>query len=110
VYRARRNRIATLASAWQPGDPLPVADYTADEHEVWRVVCGELHALHERLACAEYLEGKAKLGLPEDHIPQLSEVNERLTPLTGFRYVPAAGLVPLLQFYGSLADGVFHST
>ena len=110
VYRERRNRIATLASAWQPGEPLPAADYTAEEQEVWRVVCGELHALHERLACAEYLDGKAKLGLPEDHIPQLTEVNERLTPLTGFRYVPAAGLVPLLQFYGSLADGVFHST
>jgi phenylalanine-4-hydroxylase len=24
--------------------------------------------------------------------------------------VPAAGLVPLLDFYGSLADGIFHST
>jgi phenylalanine-4-hydroxylase len=110
VYRERRNRIATLAMAWQEGRPLPRADYTAEEHEVWRTVCGELHVLHERLACAEYLAGKAKLGLPEDHIPQLDEVNERLTPLTGFRYVPAAGLVPLLQFYGSLGDGIFHST
>jgi phenylalanine-4-hydroxylase len=110
VYRERRNKIATLAGAWQPGDPLPTADYTAAEHEVWRAVCGELHVLHERLACAEYLEGKVALGLPEDHIPQLAEVNGYLTPLTGFRYVPAAGLVPLLQFYGSLADGVFHST
>jgi len=110
VYRERRNRIATLAMAWRQGAPLPRADYTAEEHDVWRVVCGELHALHERLACAEYLAGKATLGLPEDHIPQLDEVNEQLTPRTGFRYVPAAGLVPLLQFYGSLADGVFHST
>jgi len=110
VYRARRNRIATLAMAWQDGEPLPRADYTSDEHDVWKSVCGELHALHERLACAEYLEGKALLGLPEDHIPQLDEVNEHLTPLTGFRYVPAAGLVPLLQFYGSLGDAIFHST
>ena len=110
VYRERRNRIATLAMAWQEGRPLPRADYTAEEHDVWRVVCGELHVLHERLACTEYLVGKAALGLPEDHIPQLDEVNELLTPLTGFRYVPAAGLVPLLQFYGSLGDGIFHST
>ena len=28
----------------------------------------------------------------------------------GFRYVPAAGLVPLREFYGSFADGIFHST
>ena len=37
-------------------------------------------------------------------------MNELLNPLTGFQYVPAAGLVPLLEFYGSLADGIFHST
>ncbi len=43
-------------------------------------------------------------------MPQLVEVNELLGPLTGFQYVPAAGLVPLLDFYGSLADGIFHST
>ena len=37
-------------------------------------------------------------------------MNEHLVPLTGFSYVPAAGLVPLPEFYGSLADGLFHST
>ena len=109
-YRARRNALAALALEWQPGTPPPTAPYTEDEHEVWRIVCAELHGLHERLACATYLEGKQRLGLPEARIPQLTEVNELLRPLTGFRYVPAAGLVELAQFYGSLADGVFHST
>jgi phenylalanine-4-hydroxylase len=109
-YRARRNALAALAMAWQPGTPPPTADYTENEHEVWRIVCGELHGLHERLACAAYLEGKQRLGLPETRIPQLTEVNELLRPLTGFSYVPAAGLVELREFYGSLADGIFHST
>jgi phenylalanine-4-hydroxylase len=109
-YRSRRNALATLAIEWQPGTPPPVAPYTDAEHEVWRIVCGELHGLHERLACSLYLEGKRRLGLPEARIPQLVEVNALLAPLTGFQYVPAAGLVPLLEFYGSLADGVFHST
>ena len=109
-YRTRRNALATLAIEWQPGSPPPVAPYTEAEHEVWRIVCGELHGLHERLACSLYLEGKQRLGLPESRIPQLVEVNRLLAPLTGFRYVPAAGLVPLLEFYGSLADGLFHST
>ena len=109
-YRARRNALAALAMEWQPGTPPPPATYTEAEHEVWRIVCGELHGLHERLACATYLEGKQRLGLPESGIPQLVEVNDLLLPLTGFQYVPAAGLVPLLEFYGSLADGVFHST
>jgi len=109
-YRERRNTLAALAMDWQPGTPPPIAPYTDAEHEVWRIVCRELHILHERLACAAYLVGKRRLGLPEDRIPQLVEVNELLSPLTGFRYIPAAGLVPLLDFYGSLADGVFHAT
>jgi phenylalanine-4-hydroxylase len=109
-YRARRNALATLALEWQPGTPPPVAPYTEAEHEVWQVVCGELRGLHERLASTVYLEGKERLQLPVSRIPQLVEVNELLRPLTGFQYVPAAGLVPLLEFYGSLADGIFHST
>ena len=109
-YRARRNRMAASALAWRPGEPIPRIQYTEEEHEVWRVVCAQLDRLHRSLACACYLEGKERLGLPWDQVPQLDEVGALLTPLTGFSYVPAAGLVPLLQFYGSLADGVFHST
>src|SRR3954453_24037893 len=109
-YRARRNGLATLAIEGEPGTPPPGAPCSEAEHEVWRIVCGELHGLHERLACSLYLEGKRRLGLPESRIPQLVEVNALLGPLTGFQYVPAAGLVPLLEFYGSLGDGIFHST
>jgi phenylalanine-4-hydroxylase len=109
-YRDRRNHIASLALAWDPGEPLPRVDYTDEEHDVWRTVCRELAAKHERLACAEYRESAALLALPTDRIPQLDEVSDRLRPLTGFEYHPAAGLVPLRQFYGSLGERVFHST
>ena len=57
-YRVRRNALAALALDWRSGEPLPIAAYTDAEHEVWRIVCGELHELHQRLACATYLEGK----------------------------------------------------
>ena len=109
-YRERRNEIAAAALRWSPGDPLPRIAYTEAEDEVWRTVSRELRARHERLACREFLEAKARLGLREDRVPQLDEVTARLEPLTGFRYHPAAGLVPLRQFYGSLAERVFHST
>jgi phenylalanine-4-hydroxylase len=110
AYRARRNTIAAAALDWQPGDPLPVIDYTDDEHRVWHLVTGELRAKHRRLAPSEVVSAGEQLGLPDDHIPQLSEVNALLAPHTGFRYQPAAGLVPLAEFYGSLADGAFWST
>ncbi|MFZ0043184.1 MAG: phenylalanine 4-monooxygenase [Solirubrobacteraceae bacterium] len=109
-YRERRNGIAARALRWTPGMPIPHVDYTEAEREVWRQVCRELTVKHERLACAEYRQAMSLLALPADEIPQLDEVGDRLEPLTGFRYHPAAGLVPFDQFYGSLADGVFHST
>ena len=109
-YRKRRNEIAAAAMAWTPGEPIPHVDYTETEHEIWRVVCRELHDKHEKYACRDYLEGKARLALPEDRVPQLSEVTDGLRPLTGFEYHCAPGLVPLREFYGALADRVFHST
>src|SRR5215203_4973266 len=110
AYRARRNEIAAGARAWRPGMPIPQVDYTEEEHEIWRTVCRELFPKHDRLACRAFREAKSRLALPEDHVPQLDEVTARLEPLTGFRFHPAAGLVPLDEFYGSLADRVFHST
>jgi phenylalanine-4-hydroxylase len=110
AYRERRNTIAALALDWTEGRPVPVAEYTEEEHEVWRVVSRELERKHERLACRAAREGRARLRLPVDHIPQLTDVTAALAPLSGFTYLPAAGLVPLREFYGSLADRRFWST
>jgi phenylalanine-4-hydroxylase len=110
VYRARRNAIAALAAAYLPGEPIPAAEYTPAEHDVWRVVSRELDVKHRKYAVRAFLDGKERLALPVDRVPQLEEVSERLEPLTGFRYLPAAGLVPLREFYGMLADSRFHST
>jgi phenylalanine-4-hydroxylase len=110
VYRARRNQIAAAALEWQPGEPAPPIEYTAEETEVWRTVCRELRPKHDALAIREYVDGVERLALPTDRIPTLDEVSERLEPLTGFRYLPAAGLVPLKDFYRSLAERRFYST
>jgi phenylalanine-4-hydroxylase len=110
VYRERRNAIAALALNHTAGDPIPEAAYTEREHGVWALVTRELAIKHREYAAAEYLIGWERLGLPAHRVPQLQEVGDLLEPLTGFRYLPAAGLVPLRDFYGVLADGLFHST
>ncbi|GAB3207641.1 phenylalanine 4-monooxygenase [Nocardia tengchongensis] len=110
VYRSRRNAIAAMALEYRPGDPVPRVDYTAAEQQVWQIVSRELARKREKYACTEVIEAAERLGLPSDHIPQLDEVTAKLVPLTGFRYAPAAGLVPLRQFFGSFADRTFHST
>jgi phenylalanine-4-hydroxylase len=110
AYRRRRNEIAAAALAWQPGTPAPHIDYEEAEQEVWRTVARELAPKHERYAVAEFREAVEAVRLPVDRIPSLEGVSARLAPLGGWRYVPAAGLVPLREFYGALADRVFHST
>ncbi|MFE2993545.1 phenylalanine 4-monooxygenase [Nocardia sp. NPDC059246] len=110
VYRARRNAIAAMALEYRPGAQVPHIDYTAEEQQVWRIVSAELARKREGYACAEVITAAERLGLPSDHIPQLDEVTAKLMPLTGFRYAPAAGLVPLREFFGSFADRIFHST
>lgn len=110
AYRARRDDLASLATEWHPGLPVPAPEYTDVEHEVWRVVSSALTDLHEQFACTAFLEGKNALQLPGDRVPQLTEVTAGLEPLASFRYYPVAGLAPLRDFYRSFGPGVFWST
>jgi phenylalanine-4-hydroxylase len=110
VYRGRRDELAGLAAHWTPDRPVPEPDYSDREHEVWATVSAALEDLHERHACAAFLEGKDALRLPADQVPQLTEVTARLAPIAGFQYWPVAGLAPLREFYASFAGGVFWST
>lgn len=109
-YRARRNQIAQLAMNYQPGDAIPDAPYTADEHLVWQTIWQALRSAHTKYACAEYLDAITRLNFSDDHIPQLREVNEKVHAISGFRLEPVAGLVQPRVFLENLADGIFLCT
>jgi phenylalanine-4-hydroxylase len=109
-YRARRNQIAQLAMNYQPGDQIPDAPYTEDEHRVWQTIWSALGPAHQQNACAEYLNAIENLQFDSDRIPQLREVNERVQAISGFRLEPVAGLVQPRVFLENLADGVFLCT
>jgi len=109
-YRRRRDEIAAMSTAWKPGDGVPRVDYSEVEHDVWRTVGEQLAVKHHKYGCGAYIEASEALDLPKDHVPQLDEVTARLAPLTGFRYLPVAGLAPLREFYGSFAGRGFFST
>lgn len=110
VYRARRNAIARLALEYREGAPLPHAEYTEEEHAVWRTVWRHLAPLHEKAACREWRESSAALALDRERVPQLAEVNEALQRGAGFRMLPVAGLVSGRMFLGMMGKGVFLST
>ena len=109
-YRARRNQIAQLAMNYRPGDQIPDAPYTLDEHGVWKTIWQALHPAHQKHACAQYLEALTRMDFSLDQIPQLREVNETVQAISGFRLEPVAGLVQPRVFLENLADGVFLCT
>jgi phenylalanine-4-hydroxylase len=109
-YRSRRAAISAVALRYRPEDPVPDVRYTPEEDDVWRIVSSELARKHERFACREFREASARLVLPTERVPQLREVDERLSELSGFRIRPVPGLVPSRVFYGALAEHTFLST
>ena len=110
AYRARRNRIAQLALSYRPGEEIPEAPYTPEEHQVWRAVWNALESAHRAHACAEYRASVRRLAFAPDRIPQLREVNEKVQAISGFRLEPVAGLVEPRVFLESLASGTFLCT
>src|SRR6202020_1821101 len=54
--------------------------YTPDQHAVWAELVSRRMPQLEEHACAEYLDGFDQIGLREDAIPNLAEVNKRLGP------------------------------
>jgi phenylalanine-4-hydroxylase len=109
-YQSHRARIAKAALEYRPGDQVPEIEYTEAEHAIWRSLHAELTEKHRRYASREFLAGAEQLALPSDRLPQLREVSERVSRVTGFTFSPAAGLVDQEDFYGSLADSRFQAT
>jgi phenylalanine-4-hydroxylase len=109
-YRERRNQIAQLALEYQPGQPIPDAPYSNEEHKVWQTIWEQLEPAHQKHACAEYLDCLRRLNFDTNQIPQLSEVSKKVETISGFRLEPVAGLVEPRVFLESLARGVFLCT
>ena len=84
--------------------------YSAEDHEVWGILyrkrMRELRGTGSRI----FLEGASAIGLREDRVPELDEVNERLERLTGWNAVPVTGFIPARQFFQCLARRRFPTT
>src|SRR5580698_10457774 len=86
------------------------ADYTPEQHAVWaELVRRRMPQLREH-ACQEYLDGFEQIGLREDSIPNLAEVNKRLGPRTGWNATPVSGFLPPDAFFEMLAARQFPTT
>src|SRR5581483_4142057 len=80
----------------------PYEQYSEENQEAWRKLYARIQPRWERYANEHFRAGVQALHLPADHIPRLSEINERLQPLTGFQAKPLSGYVPGFLFFDCL--------
>ena len=109
-YRKRRDHIASLSKKFRETGVITDVDYTDKEQGIWRHVAERLEELHEKHASPFYLKAKKDLGISNDRIPQLSEMNRRLKELTNFRLAPIEGLVDTRAFLSWLSWRTMLST
>ena len=109
-YRERRNYIAGLSKRFRETGEITDVDYTDEEQGVWQHVASKLEDLQHKYASPFYLGAKKDLGISNDRIPQLTEMNRRLKELTGFRLAPIEGLVETRGFLSWLSYRTMLST
>lgn len=109
-YRTRRDYIASLAKKFRETGVITDVDYDEREQNIWRIVATRLEEIQARRASKFYLQAKRDLGISNDRIPQLSEMNRRLKELSNFRLAPIEGLVETRGFLSWLSYRTMLST
>lgn len=85
------------------------ANYTAEEHGVWKTLFERQTKLLEGRACDAYVEGMRDLPMGPDEIPDFRKLSEVLLKKTGWQVVAVPGLVPDEVFFEHLANRRFPS-
>lgn len=110
-YRARRDHLAALAVHHRRnGMEAPVIDYTAEENGTWKAVTRRLNPLHEKYACRVHVDARHRLRIPDDHVPQLRDLSDRLQVFHGFRLRAIEGLIEPKIFLSGLAEHIMYCT
>jgi len=83
------------------------ANYTAEEHDIWRTLFKRQSALLPGRACTAFVDGMKALPIGPDQIPDFIELSEVLSRHTGWEVVAVPGLVPDEVFFDHLANRRF---
>ena len=89
----------TIDQAWD--------SYSAMEHDRWDRLFERQKSVLNHRACTEYLSAMESLRLSNRGIPDMERLSDLLEPITGWRVVPVADLVPDEVFFDHLANKRF---
>jgi phenylalanine-4-hydroxylase len=81
--------------------------YTEEEHGTWEILYNRQVELVKDRAVDEFLLGLEILKFSPKTIPQHTEVNNILKPITGWTVKPVEAIIPAEEFFDLLANKVF---
>jgi phenylalanine-4-hydroxylase len=82
-------------------------DYSDDDHAVWDLLFDRQQALLRGRAVSAFAEGLDVLHLSRPGVPNLDELNDKLSARTGWTVVAVPGLVPDDVFFRHLSERRF---
>ncbi|TQV86366.1 phenylalanine 4-monooxygenase [Aliikangiella coralliicola] len=82
-------------------------DYTAEENGTWKILYERQMKMIKNRACDEFINGLDILKMTPDAVPQLSEINEKLSRLTGWTVERVPALIGFERFFELLANRKF---
>ncbi|AIE86882.1 phenylalanine 4-monooxygenase [Fimbriimonas ginsengisoli] len=88
----------------------PYELYSEENHLAWQRLFARMQDRWHRYANEYFLKGIESLCFNPDRVPRLSDVNEFLCPLTGFKAKPVSGYVPAYLFFDCLRNREFPTT
>lgn len=88
-------------------DSIGFIQYSQPENEMWHALLSRQEKQIPNRACPEYLGGLEKLNLPQNNIPQLSDIDEVLQNTTGWQTAAVPALISFGKFFKLLANKQF---
>ena len=84
--------------------------YSDANHDAWRRLYSRMEERWRRYANPRFLQGIDNLCLDPQRVPRLEDVNQFLSPLTGFKARAVSGSLPSFLFFDSLRNREFPTT
>ncbi|MCW8092876.1 phenylalanine 4-monooxygenase [Alteromonas sp. ASW11-130] len=91
----------------KPSDENGYIAWTDEENQIWSELYHRQMELIQGRACQQYLDGLKLIGLTEQSIPQLPEINKVLLETTGWKTTEVPALINFTEFFRLLANKEF---
>ncbi|MDE1230163.1 phenylalanine 4-monooxygenase [Vibrio aestuarianus] len=91
----------------KPLNSRGLIDWSGAEDAIWHDLVSRQKAVIQQRACQAYLDGLELLQLPNDYVPQLTDINRILQRETGWQVEPVPALINFDRFFALLADKKF---